>query len=337
VPIDLSNFIFVIFVIGVGGDYSLFLLMAELEPLRGYHSRVASTGGAVTICALTTLFGVGVLALARHPALFSIGIAALLGISLSLVATLFLVPLRMDGLRRRSARSAAVAGEVGSLTTRAKRVRRLYRYQGPYVEQYVFWKMKTDPLFRAVEKAVPARAEILDVGCGYGIVAHWLTVFSPERCVRGVDFDADKVRVAQATARANQRVRFEERDILEMLEFPACDCVLLCDVLHYFPRELKANLLRKIFAALRPGGLLVIRDAMAREDAAFRAVAYSEKLGVLLRQNRTRHGLHFDDQASHLVWLREAGFTEFEVRDNSGVGSNVLMVARKAREFITSF
>jgi predicted exporter len=49
-PIDMSNFIFVIFVIGVGGDYSLFMVMAELEPLRGHTERTASTGGAVTIC-----------------------------------------------------------------------------------------------------------------------------------------------------------------------------------------------------------------------------------------------------------------------------------------------
>ena len=72
-PIDMANFIFVIFVIGVGGDYSLFMVMAELEPLRGHPERTASTGGAVTICALTALFGFGVLVLARHPALFSVG------------------------------------------------------------------------------------------------------------------------------------------------------------------------------------------------------------------------------------------------------------------------
>ena len=126
--------------------------------------------------------------------------------------------------------------------------------------------MKTDPLFRAVEKAVPARGEILDLGCGYGIVAHWLTLFTPERRVHGVDFDAEKIRVAQVTARANPQVHFEHRDILEWPEFPACDCALLCDVLHYFPRELKAEVLRKIFAALRPGGCLIIRDAMAQEE-----------------------------------------------------------------------
>ena len=82
-----------------------------------------------------------------------------------------------------------------------------------------------------------------------------------------MDFDADKIRVAQATARANPRVTFERRDFLEVAEYPACDCVLLCDVLHYFPRELKAEMLRKVFQALRPGGRLIVRDACAEETS----------------------------------------------------------------------
>jgi SAM-dependent methyltransferase len=353
-PIDMSNFIFVIFVIGVGGDYSLFMVLAELEPLCGYRERTASTGGAVTICALTTLLGVGVLVLARHPALFSIGLTALLGISLSLLATLFLVPpcmswvatrCRASGPGRIPGEPAAKHGCATLLLERAaeacshswkrKQISRLYRYQGPYVTQFVYWKMKTDPLFDAVEKAVPAGGEILDLGCGYGLVAHWLTILTPERRVRGVDFDANKIRVAQVTARANSRVNFEQRDILEWPEFPACDCALLCDVLHYFPHELKAEVLRKVFQALRPGGCLIIRDAMANENSSHRAVARAEKWAVRLGQNKTRHGLHFEDENAHLALLREAGCAKVEVRDGPGLGSNLLLIARKAGDAIT--
>jgi predicted exporter/SAM-dependent methyltransferase len=376
-PIDMSNFIFVIFVIGVGGDYSLFMVLAELEPLRGYKERTASTGGAVTLCALTTLFGVGVLVLARHPALFSVGLTALMGISFSLLATLFLVPPCMRCLRSAPAPGAvfrALAENSGdgpsvgipSLTTcanqagrgarpatpeagvlpnkevasppgaqpaclraRRKQVSRLYRYQGPYVTQFVYWKMRTDPLFQAVEKATPLRGRILDLGCGYGILAHWLTLFAPERSVSGVDFDADKIRVAQATARANPGVAFEQRDILEWTEYPACDCVLLCDVLHYFPRELKAEVLRKVFQALRPGGCLIVRDACAEGTSRHGRVAWSEKWAVRFGQNKTRHGLHFESEESHLALLREAGFAEATVQRGAGLGSNVLLIAAK--------
>lgn len=346
-PIDMSNFIFVIFVIGVGGDYSLFMVMAELEPLRGYTKRTAATGGAVTICALTTLFGVGVLVLARHPALFSVGLTALLGISFSLLATLFLVPPCMRWIGTRSAcgcsrRESALtslkekmngltsaAARIPSLSSKRKEVSRLYRYQGPYVTQFVYWKMKTDPLFQAVEAAAPTRGRILDLGCGYGIVAHWLTIFAPERSVTGVDFDADKIRVAQATARFNPRVVFERRDLLEWAEQPACDCVLLCDVLHYFPHELKADVLRKAFQALRPGGCLIVRDACAEETSRHGRVAWSEKWAVRFGQNKTRHGLHFESEATHLALLRQAGFDRIETRPDAGLGSNVLLLAIK--------
>jgi uncharacterized protein len=343
-PIDMSNFIFVIFVIGVGGDYSLFMVLAELEPIRGREERTASTGGAVTICALTTLFGVGALVLARHPALFSVGLTALLGISFSLLATLFLVPPCMQwvGMRCRASKttgrsslpgSVAVGdARVPSASETRKAVGRLYHYHGPYVTQFVFWKMKTDPLFAAVAAAAPPRGEILDLGCGYGIVAHWLTLFAPERRVRGVDFDADKIRVARATARANPRVTFEQRDLLDWPEYPACDCALLCDVLHYFPRESKAEVLRKVFQALRPGGCLVIRDALAREDAGHRTVARSEKWAVRFGQNKTRHGLHFEDKETHLALLREAGFDQIDVRQEAGLGSNALVITTKPFE-----
>ena len=326
-PIDAANFIFIIFVVGVGGDYSLFLVLGELEPLRGRPERTAATGGGVTMCALTSLIGVGVLVLAHHPALFSVGLTALLGISFSLLATLFLVPLSVRGLVKFHSSRPKISNPTPAQTLRA--VSRLYRFQEPYVSQFAHWKMKTDPLFRAVEKAVPTRGEILDLGCGYGLVAHWLTLYNPDRRVLGVDFDAEKIRVAQVTARANPRVAFERRDILEWAEYPVCDCALLCDVLHYFPREQKADVLRKIFAALRPGGRLVIRDAMADEDSGHRAVAGFEKWAVWLGQNRTLHGLHFEDKETHLALLREAGFDQVEIRDDSGRGSNRLIIVAK--------
>jgi predicted exporter/SAM-dependent methyltransferase len=340
-PIDMSNFIFVIFVVGVGGDYSLFMVMAELEPLRGYTKRTASTGGAVTICALTALFGFGVLVLARHPALFSVGLTALLGISFSLLATLFLVPpcMRRVGSRCRATRttgrsslpdSAAVGdNQVPSASEKRKEVSRLYWYQGPYVTQFVYWKMKTDPLFQAVEATAPVRGRILDLGCGYGIVAHWLTLFAPERTVSGVDFDTDKIRVAQATARVNARVAFERRDLLDWAEYPVCDCVLLCDVLHYFPRELKAEVLRKAFQALRPGGSLVLRDACSDKSRLHPIVAWLEKWAVRLGQNKTAHGLHFESAAAYLGLLEDAGFIQSRTLLEAGLGSNAMLVATK--------
>jgi hypothetical protein len=58
-------------------------------------------------------------------------------------------------------------------------------------------------------------------------------------------------------------------------------------------------------------------------------LARAEKWVVRLGWNRTRHGLHFEDEKTHLALPREAGFAKVEVRNGSGLGSNLLLVAFK--------
>ena len=329
-PIDMANFIFATFVIGVGGDYSLFMVMAELEPWRGHADRTASTSGAVTICAGAALLGVGVLVLARHPAMFSIGLSAWLGISLTLLATLFLVPPCMARLRRRAASSTASLTEArpDGVPARRRQVRRLYRYQGPYVEQYVFWKLCTDPLFRALDQAAPCQGHILDAGCGYGLVAHWLALDAPQRTLHGIDHDATKIRVGRAAAGGSSRISFEESDLLATV-WPACDALLLCDVLHYFPRELKERILQRAFEALRPGGSVIVRDACGDASRAHRMVAWSERFAVWIGHNLTQRGLHFESAAVYVLLLQATGFIEARRIAEAGIGSNAMFFARK--------
>ena len=329
-PVDMSNFIFVTFVVGVSGDYSLFLVLAELETLRGHKDHTAATGGAVMVCALTTLVGIGVLVLARHPALNSVGWAGLLGIGLSLLATLLLVPACMAWLRRREAAHTATipSQTVASPPALRRMISRLYRYHGPYPSQFVYWKLRTDPLFPAVNQATPRQGLILDLGCGYGLVAHWLTLSAPDRTVLGVDHDAGKIQIARSTMTSQPRVTFACQDLLRW-EYPPCDHVLLCDVLHYLPRELKQRVLQQAFAAMRPGGSLILRDAAGADACSHRLVVWTERLGVRLGQNRTNHGLHFESAAEYQQLLASAGFKQVQLLNHSGLGSNVLLTARK--------
>lgn len=255
---------------------------------------------------------------------------ALLGISFSFLATLCLVPLCLKQLERGTLQESAVAvgSRAGRPGERRRQVWRLYRFQGPYVTQFVYWKLKLDPLFRTIDAVVP-RGRILDLGCGPGIVAHWLSLFSQERTVLGVDHDEDKIRVAQATAPQNRAVLFEQHDIVSWREYPACDCVLLCDVLHYLPSELKAEVLRKAHRALHSGGCLVLRDACSQNGLRHRLVVWAEQCAVWLGQNKTSHGLCFESTESLTALLKAAGFCDIQVTRSAGLGSNVLMMARK--------
>src|SRR5439155_6895406 len=94
--IDLMNSVFVIFIIGVGEDYSVFLVTNKLDEWRGRPERLAATSAAVLISALITILGFAVLVFARHPALFSMGTTVLIGMGFAFAATLVLTPLCMD-------------------------------------------------------------------------------------------------------------------------------------------------------------------------------------------------------------------------------------------------
>jgi len=89
IPINLISMIFVIFVFGVGVDFSIFLMNHELHKTDNENN---VTAGAVILCAMTTTGAFACLAFAKHAALFSIGIAGLTGMMTSLILALMLIP-----------------------------------------------------------------------------------------------------------------------------------------------------------------------------------------------------------------------------------------------------
>ncbi|MEA3466088.1 MAG: MMPL family transporter [Thermodesulfobacteriota bacterium] len=83
---NLFNVIAAILIIGLGVDYGIFILS------RCDGSGCEQAQRAVLVSALTTLAGFGSLVLARHPAMYSIGITVLFGISAAVVTALYIVP-----------------------------------------------------------------------------------------------------------------------------------------------------------------------------------------------------------------------------------------------------
>jgi 1-acyl-sn-glycerol-3-phosphate acyltransferase len=211
-----------------------------------------------------------------------------------------------------------------------RKVNRLYRYLGKFPEQFVYWKMKRDPVFGVLDSVVPRAGLVLDLGCGYGVATHWLACFTDSRSFLGVDYDDDKIRVARRTAPEHPRIRFAVQDILDW-EYPACDAILLLDVLHYWTLEKQQLILDKARRALRPGGRLILRDAARAENPAHRRVDLWEKIATRLGHNRTVEGLHFQTRAELETMLRRAGFTDWKLPGGAGRDSNVLWVASAVR------
>jgi predicted RND superfamily exporter protein len=98
IPFNIINTLLAVFVAGLGIDYGIFFVQTWREcassEAAGQRLRVAGTG--VLLAALTNLCGFGTLAMAGHPALFSVGITTVFGILASLGLTLFVVPTLLE-------------------------------------------------------------------------------------------------------------------------------------------------------------------------------------------------------------------------------------------------
>ena len=91
-----------VIVLGLGLDYGVFVLEGSTRDDRG------AAAYAVTLSALTTAAGFGVLLMARSPALYTVGLAVLVGMGAALACALVLVP----PLARRE---ALLGGRMGAV------------------------------------------------------------------------------------------------------------------------------------------------------------------------------------------------------------------------------
>lgn len=85
-PLNLFHITALPLVIGLGADYGIFLVNKETQRTD------LSTLAAVKVSGLTTLAGFGVLTLARHPSLYSLGITVLVGVGTALFVALYAMP-----------------------------------------------------------------------------------------------------------------------------------------------------------------------------------------------------------------------------------------------------
>lgn len=328
--LNIMNVIFVVFLAGVGVDYSLFLVTGKIEEFRGSKPLLPANGGSILLCALTTLCGFGALAFARHPALFSIGVTALAGMFFTASAAYAITPAVMDfflnPIRRRleapaGRRPVDPARIAGIVAAR-------YRFQGVFVEQYVFWKSKCDPLFAALDNVAPDKGLIVDAGCGYGLACFLLWESQPEREFLGIDHDREKIMIAQSAAAMRPcGAKFAEADMFTT-DFPACACVLLSDSLHYWPPQAQDTLIAKAFSALLPGGMLALRDTFA-EDAGYKTMAFWERFAVRIGFNKGGERLYYRTIEEIKTALAARGFRDITIVGKSGRGSNRLITATK--------
>ena len=113
-----------------------------------------------------------------------------------------------------------------------------------------------------VERAgVGAGMRCLDLGCGGGEVTFDLArIVGPSGSVLGLDMDDVKLALARSVAAQHglEQVEFRQADVSRWADPQAFDVVYARALLQHLPEPL--DLLRRMWAAVRPGGVLIAED-----------------------------------------------------------------------------
>lgn len=218
-----------------------------------------------------------------------------------------------------------------------------YRAAGHFAYHFARGKLGTDPMFAEILRRglFPHDADILDIGCGQGLLAAWLlaarqlydagdwTAHWPApprvRGIRGIDLLARDV--TRARLAYGRQARFEEGDMRDA-DFGRADVVVIMDAVHYVDARAQDQILRRVRAALPSNGLFLTRVGDAGGGLRFqmstwidRAVAWFRGMGPLQLHCRRLSDWH---QALEALGFR----VETAAMNGDLPFANVMLIAR---------
>lgn len=176
-----------------------------------------------------------------------------------------------------------------------------YRNGGLFTYHFARGKLSRDPVFAFLlqQGLIGENADVVDIGCGQGLLASLLTaaakatlwpkewpIANSLKGYFGVDLmQADITRATEALGHLSPRLRFVQGDMCECA-FPACDVVVILDVLHYVPIDAQNAVIDRVIAALRANGRLLLRIGDERGGFGFAVSQWVDRVATRVRGHR---------------------------------------------------
>ena len=200
-----------------------------------------------------------------------------------------------------------------------------YIYKGPVIEWYMRIKLRMEDWYDHYDRLLPREGLIIDLGCGYGALSYMLSMLSNKRQIIGVDYDQQKIALAQNCFAKNDSINFVNTD-LRNYDVPVADGYIISDVLHYVDYESQRMIIEKCIQKLNKGGKLIIRDGDTSLKQKHKNTEKTEKWSTkIVRFNKTDGPLHFLSRNMLIEMAREKSM-DLEIVENNSSTSNTLFI-----------
>ena len=203
-----------------------------------------------------------------------------------------------------------------------------YIYKGPVLEWYMRIKTRIDGYYDLWDRLVPRDAVVTDVGCGYGQMCFMLGTLSAERKVTGLDYDHEKILLAQHSFLCRKNISFRHADMVTC-EMPQSDVFLFNDSLHYVNAQSQKTVLEHCLEKLNEGGMLIVRDGDASDTPEHEHILETERWSTqIIGFNRTTEELTFVSKGWMQQFAKDHDL-ELKVKRCDGKTSETLYIFKK--------
>ena len=203
-----------------------------------------------------------------------------------------------------------------------------------FLRGYVYWKIRTDPIYRVVAEELARAHELplLDLGCGTGLLAFYLREHGFAGAIHGVDLDGPKIEVARKiAARLKSNAVFECMDFRDVHDGTRGHVTML-DVLLFVPETTQRELLARAASFVDPAqGVFIVRTGIGDGGWRHRLTHAMDNIACLLRWMKMRP-VKYPSRAIFEEVLGPLGF-DVEIRPLWGrmPFNNHVVIARRKR------
>ena len=217
--------------------------------------------------------------------------------------------------------------EVETVDYFFNRLSKNYIYKGPILEWYMRIKVRMEGNYKLFESLLPKKGIITDIGCGYGFLPYMLGFMSEERTIIGMDYDENKIAVANNCFSKNKNISFFAADVTEC-DLPKSDAFVLSDILHYLPMADQEQVIIKCIENLNSGGIILLRDADSSLKGRHWGTRYTEFISTNIGFNKTKNKLEFVSSNFIFDVLKKYNLN-YEKIDNTKWTSNITYIIKK--------